>query len=274
LKRLKNLRIFRVIPEIREFGIVAPGFNVTWKTKQADLLGLIEKLRPRDCGKKLIRLGGAGDGGYLIPDDLDGIEYCFSPGVSTLSDFESQLADRGIKSFLADYSIDAPPIIRPEFTFDKKYLGSTNSERFLTLASWKEKYLKDYTGELILQMDIEGGEYQVILNASDELLRQFRIIVIEFHFLERLFDPLVFALFSSCFEKLLESFCVAHIHPNNFYGSVKSGGIEIPRIMEFTFLNKRRVSDASPVRMFPNALDAPNILRRNSLRLPACWYGT
>jgi len=129
LSRLKNRRVFRVVPEILEFGIVAPGFNVTWQTEHDDVLELMRKLRPQNCGKKLIRIGATGDGGYLIPDDLEGIEYCFSPGVSSVSEFENQLADRGIRSLLADYSVDAPPIIRPEFTFDKKYLGSSNSEQ-------------------------------------------------------------------------------------------------------------------------------------------------
>src|ERR1700722_19015791 len=246
LKRIKNLRVFRVLPEMRDCGIVAPGFNVTWQTKSGDLLELIRKLAPQDSGPELIRIGGPGDGGYLIPDDLDGIEYCFSPGVNTISDFENELADRGIRCFLADYSVEAPAILRPEFIFDKKFLGSTNSGRFFTLASWKDKYLTDYTGDLILQMDIEGAEYQVILNATDELLSQFRILVIEFHSLDRLLDPLLFGIISACFEKLLESFCVVHIHPNNFYGSVKRGEIEIPRIMEFTFLNKKRITGTSP----------------------------
>jgi hypothetical protein len=272
LKKIKNLRIFRVLPEMRDCGIVAPGFNVTWQTESSDLLELIRKLRPQDCGQRLIRIGGPGDGGYLVPDDLDGIEYCFSPGVNTTSDFENQLADRGIKSFLADYSVEAPPILRPEFAFDKKFLGSTNSKQFLTLASWKDKYLRDYTGDLILQMDIEGAEYQVILNAPDELLNQFRILVIEFHSLDRLFDPLLFEIISSCFEKLLGSFCVVHIHPHNFYGSVKRGKIEIPRLMEFTFLNKKRIGDTSPARVFPNPLDAPNVPSRKHLPLPECWY--
>ena len=97
-----------------------------------------------------------------------------------------------------------PPVIRDEFTFDKKYLGSTNDGRFFTLASWKDKYLKGYTRDLILQMDIEGSEYQVILNAPDELLSQFRILVVEFHYLQRLFDPLVFGLFSIVFRKVVE----------------------------------------------------------------------
>ena len=245
--------------------------NFTKRTDAAAVLALIRSLRPLDCGKELIRIGGKADGGYLVPDDLDGIEYCFSPGVSTLADFENELADRKIKSLLADYSVDAPPISRPEFTFDKKFLGATDHGQFFTLASWKDKYLKDYSGDLILQMDIEGAEYQVILNTPDRLLSQFRILVIEFHSLDKLLDPFVFGLFSSCFEKILNSFYVVHLHPNNCCGSVRSGDIEIPRIMEFTFLNKRRVSRAEPQTALPHPLDASNVALKD-LRLPKCWY--
>jgi hypothetical protein len=211
------------------------------------------------------------DGGYLIPDDLEGIEYCFSPGVDVSSSFENQLADRNIKSFLADYSVEAPSIIRPEFVFDKKFLGAVDRDQFFTLASWKDKYLKDYRGDLILQMDIEGFEYEVILSTPQDLLDQFRIIVIEFHELDRLFDPLAFRLLSACFDKLLKSFYVVHIHPNNVSEVVKREAIEIPRIMEFTFLNKRRVRVTKPRLDFPHNLDADNS-SNPPLPLPKCWY--
>jgi Methyltransferase FkbM domain len=249
----------------------ALGFNLTPQTNAADVLGLIHRLRPQDCGIELVRIGGDRDGGYLIPNDLEGIEYCFSPGVSTVSDFENHLADRNINCFLADYSVDSPPTTRPEFTFDKKFLGSSDRGEFFTIASWKDKYLKDYSGELILQMDIEGGEYEVILNTPDKLLDQFRIVVIEFHALDRLFDPFAFTLFSSCFEKLLERFCVVHLHPNNCCGSVIKRGIEVPRIMEFTFLHRRRSQMRKPQQTFPHKLDADNFPGR-SLPLPRCWY--
>lgn len=282
LKQFKRRKVYRLVPGLRDWGIpnyglrdwgiIGPGFNLTSQTYPADILGLIRRLRPQDCGKELIRIGGPADGGYLVPDDLDGIEYCFSPGVNTISDFENQLADQGIKSFLADYSIEAPPILRPEFTFDKKYLGSTNNDRFFTLQSWKDKYLKGYNGDLILQMDIEGAEYEVILNVPDDLLSQFRILVIEFHSLQMIFDPLAFGLLSSCFRKLLESFCVVHIHPNNAGDMVKRGNIEVPTTMEFTFLNRRRVTRQTPVETFPNELDAPNSPHGKDMRLPQCWY--
>jgi hypothetical protein len=226
-----------------------------------------------DPGIPMIRIGGGADGGYLLPDDLDGIEYCFSPGVSTVSNFEDELADRGIRSFLADYSVDGPPISRPEFTFDKKFLGATDNDPFITLGSWKEKYLQQYSGDLLLQMDIEGSEYPVILNTPDALLDQFRILVVEFHYLNELFDPFGFQMLSACFDKLLKSFHVVHLHPNNCegFGSVRCGDIEIPRLMEFTFLNKRRASQVKPLKRFPHPLDAPNVPRPD-LKLPACWY--
>jgi hypothetical protein len=252
--------------------LFAFGFHAVKQTKTVDLLDLMTKLRPQDCGIDLIRIGSSRDGGYLIPDDLGGIEYCFSPGVSSISDFENQLADRNIKSFLADYSVDGPPVARSEFTFDKKFLGPFDDGKYFTLASWKDKYLKDYAGDLILQMDIEGAEYEVILSAPDGLLDQFRIMGIEFHGVDRLYDAFTFRLLSSCFEKLLRLFHVVHIHPNNFGESVRRGELEVPVTMEFTFLNKRRVKSTRAKMSFPHKLDQDNSRLRRHLPLAKCWY--
>jgi hypothetical protein len=263
----------RRIGSVLQFlGFNMQDFYITRRTKSDRVLDLIHKLSPQDCGFKMIRVGSQGDGGYLIPDDLQGIEYCFSPGVSKVSDFENQLAERGIKSFLADYSVDKLPISRPEFTFDKKFLGSFDRDRYMTLASWKDKYLPGYGGDLILQMDIEGAEFEVIFSTPETLLDQFRIIVIEFHHLQNLFDPFAFTLFSACFEKLLQHFHVAHIHPNNFRGSVKFGDIEIPEVMEFTFFNKRRAHSTRPLSDFPHPLDVENKTTYPPMPLPKCWY--
>ena len=69
---------------------------MTRQTDAADVLRLIERLQPQNCGKEMIRIGGDFDGGYLVPNDLEGIQYCFSPGVSNKSSFEDHLADLGI----------------------------------------------------------------------------------------------------------------------------------------------------------------------------------
>ena len=131
----------------------------------------------------------------------------------------------------------------------------------MTLESWKDKYLSDYSGDLILQMDIDRFEYEVIFSTPDRLLNQFRIMAIEFHNLEKLFDPFGFALISSCFDKILNYFHVAHIHPNNYSSVHAHGAIEVPRTLEFTFLNKQRVSSIRPHTTFPHRLDADDNAR-------------
>ena len=74
----------------------------------------IARLRPQSVGLELLRLGGESDGGYLVPDDLDDLSACFSPGVSDVADFELSLADGyGVRCHLADASVDGPPLSIP-----------------------------------------------------------------------------------------------------------------------------------------------------------------
>ena len=247
------------------------GYTLAPKVADAEVLELIRRLRPRSCAAPLIRVGGDGDGGYLIPDDLEGIEYCFSPGVNRTADFENELADRNIRSFLADYSVDRPPLSRPEFVFDRKFIGARTDEIFMTLGDWKQKYLPEYRGDLLLQMDIEGGEYEVFLNAATELLSSFRIIVVELHSLEWLFDRFAFSIMKSCFDKLLSRFHVVHAHPNNCRGMIMHRGIGIPEVMEMTLYNRSRGEAGGYRSDYPHALDADNCKARPSLTLPECW---
>ena len=69
-------------------------------------------IRPSVTPHALIRLGGETDGGYLVPDDFEGIHTCFSPGVAEVANFETEMAARGIRCFMADYSVNAPPVMK------------------------------------------------------------------------------------------------------------------------------------------------------------------
>lgn len=251
----------------------ALGVNLTKQTPRTDVQDLINLLKPLDCGRELVRIGADHDGGYLLPDDFEGIEFCFSPGVGPVAEFENHLATLGIKSFMADYSVDTLPVIRPEFTFDKMFVSANDTTTSFTLDTWREKYLHDYAGDLLLQMDIEGSEYEVLLSTPLQMLSRFRIMVIEFHFLEKLFDPFVFNLYRACFQKLMQSFHVSHIHPNNCCGSMGRFDIDIPRMMEITFYNKNRIIEEPQFRKdFPHRLDRDNVPNHMPLLLPECWY--
>lgn len=248
------------------------GLHVVKRSASGDLESLIRALHPVDSGVELIRLGPAADGGYLVPDDLQGIAYAFSPGVSTESGFEADLVARGLRVFLADFSVDRPAEANPGFEFDKKYVGSFSSDTFTTLDEWKSSKIPEYRGDLLLQMDIEGAEFETLLATSAELLTQFRIMVIEFHYLHQLLNKPWFLLISRAFQKLLQTHSVVHIHPNNCCGSIRSAGLSVPRVAEFTFLrNDRLRQEGAYCRTFPHPLDRDNT-RKPALVLPACWH--
>lgn len=248
------------------------GFFPTKATRKSDLTKLISSLHPKSTGIELIRLGPKGDGGYLVPNDLEGIEACFSPGISDSSDFELDCANRGMTIFLADYSVNGPATTHENFNFVKKFVGATTSDHFMTINDWVRNSSLSETSDLLLQIDIEGYEYETFLSMPDELLKRFRIIVVEFHRLHHLWSAPFFRLASSAFGKILQTHSCVHLHPNNCRGSFYLQGLEIPKVMEFTFLRNDRFDKYSYADTFPHPLDSDNT-RNKTVKLPECWYG-
>ena len=168
--------------EVRQRGAASfTSFTSEIKTLIASLHPIVGADR---AAAPLIRLGPEGDGGYVVPDDLDGVTALFSPGVAFVSGFERDCADRGVAVFMADGSVERPATDHGRFTFTQKYIGRKSDTGFMTLSDWVEDSVPDTDGELVLQMDIEGFEYEVLQSAPESLMRRFRMLVIEFHDLE------------------------------------------------------------------------------------------
>lgn len=242
-------------------------------TSKEDVNSFIKRLFPYQTDKDLIRLGPNSDGGYLIPDDIEGIQACFSPGVDNISEFEQECINRGIKVFMADKSVEKPNLSIPadQYNFIKKHIGCTNNSDFITMDDWVNSFhLKD-NEDLLLQMDIEGGEYNSLINMSDSLLKRFRILVIEFHFLQDLWNPHFFNMAKAVFDKIVQTHTCVHIHPNNCCGIDSRFGIEIPRVAEFTFLRNDRSNFDNYQTYFPHKLDFDNT-KKDPIVLPKNWY--
>jgi hypothetical protein len=233
---------------------------------------LLNRLHPVETKIPLIRLGAHGDGGYLLPDDIEGIVGCFSPGVDNRATFEEAILKRGIPCFLADASVEGAPITSDMVHFTRKYLGVVKSDLTMTFDDWIAEHCSG-SADLMLQMDIEGAEWEVLLNVSSEALRRFRIVIIEFHDLERLFDKHAFRVINAAFERLLAEFHVVHVHPNNYGGSVRRGKLMVPRVLEITLLRKDRAIPTGFVKTFPHPLDIINDPRQPDVKLSRDWYG-
>jgi hypothetical protein len=251
-----------------------PGTLPFFPTKTTDaerVHALIRRLHPVSCDRELIRLGPEGDGGYLVPNDLQGIEACFSPGVSNVVGFERDCADMGMRVFMADASVEHPPEVHPRFQFIKKFIGSTTQGEFISFEEWVNGSAIDSHADLLLQMDIEGCEYDTLLSIPNGLQMRFRIIVVEFHHLDHLFSEPMFSIYSKAFEKVLSTHTCVHIHPNNVRRALTVGTLEIPQIAEFTFLRNDRISHPKFAQQFPHPLDRDNV-ENASLCLPKSWY--
>ena len=249
---------------------------VTWlrmqKHKKA-ISNFLQSVYPVSTDRKLVRFGPNGDGGYLIPDDLNNIHACFSPGVSSVSGFEKDCAEKGIEVYLADASVDQPADQDKHFHFLKKYIDATTHDNYISMDDWVSSSISDNKSDLLLQMDIEGYEYDAILGTSNKLMSRFRIIVAEFHDMHGLMEGSDFLRnkIIQCFKKINETHACVHIHPNNCCGIFNYADVKIPRLMEFTFYRKDRITRHSYRNDFPHNLDIDNT-SKPTITLPQCWY--
>jgi hypothetical protein len=240
-------------------------------------------MRPKPSPAPLVRIGGEWDGAYLVPDDLQGVAACFSPGVNNWKMFEDELAnDHGITCHMCDRSSDveafATPLIEGRQTFLKKWLDVDGAADSISLADWVHTRAPG-TADLLLQMDIEGAEYRNLLGTPDAVLHRFRIVILELHGLEAAVEAARFEeRLGPLLRKLDRHFICVHAHPNNCCGEVMLPGTEmnLPRVIELSFLRRDRfpapADRAGPAPVLPHPLD----IRRNTdaqppLFLNAAW---
>ena len=247
------------------------GYAIQKLRDKAEVVQLIEKLHPLQSQAPLIRLGPAADGGYLLPDDLDGIEAVFSPGVDQSSVFEQDCSNLGMAVHLADASVSGPADeIAGPWSFEKKFLGLADEADFINFDQWVHRRSPG-TADLLLQMDIEGAEYDVIRSMSNHVLNRFRHMVIEFHDLHSLWQMRSQDKFAT-FEKILRTHSPVHIHANNCCPVKSVKGIDIPQVIEITFTRTNLTTDHF-ISTLNHDLDYPNVKNKPDIILSEIWTG-
>ncbi len=124
----------------------------------------------------------------------------------------------------------------------------------------------------MLQMDIEGAEYEALLAAPVAVLRRFRTIVVEFHHVESLVHPVSGPLIASVFRRLSREFVPVHIHANNKGRPLRIGPVTYPRLLEVTWLRRDRCRRMDFIRPGTHPLDCDNIPARPRFLLTPEWY--
>jgi len=217
--------------------------------------------------EKKRRYGRDVDGGYVIAE-LDTKYDCYiSCGISGEESFTRDFLNKnnylqkpdcyGFDGTIGDY----PWEYTRNINFIKKNIGFTSNDHVTNL----EEYIKNYNN-IFMKMDIEGGEYAWLLSVSEENLKRFNQIVIEFHGLCGTDDwSASYKDKVKCLEKLFNTHYIIHAHGNN-HGYTRN---DIPEVLELTYLNKRNFNEKPTLNLthlpikyldYPNNNTRPDII--------------
>lgn len=242
-------------------------------TPTEEIHDALMKFRPLNNGFDLIRIGSNLDGGYLAPADLKGISHCFSAGCDKNWSFERDLQLRfGIYSHIIDSEDKRPSDLSPEHSYTPKWIGTKNSDLTITLNNWIDLKSMNSDGDYLLQMDIEGFEWQALKSIDVQSLLKFRILIIEFHGTKNLIN---YRHFSNTFKPLIEvltsHFDPVHIHGNNCCGVVTFGDFSFPEVFELTFHRRDRSMSRDSFQNLPSKLDSKNVVDKEDLNVMWPW---
>ena len=208
----------------------------------------LELLTPESSeGIKFSRKGSINDGGYVFCDFQKQYSKLISFGVGDNVDFEYAISSLVNSIDLYDPTVDKLPRKIENANFHKIGLGPHFGNGFLTLYDATKNSLPD--NQLLLKIDIEGGEWDSIVATDLELLTSFSQIFLELHNLHKIYDQLILSKYILTLEKLRHNHDIVSVHANNWSAYSVIQGVPLPDTIEVTLLrrdnhlNKRNSTD-------------------------------
>ena len=222
-----------------------------------------EILKVYESKNTKIRVGKDHDGGYIIYDNIP-CGILISCGISNDDSFEHAFTKKyGCKCIAFDGSISKLPHPSPDIKFVKKFVGDKNTRTYTNLHDLINKHRN-----IILKMDIEGGEYPFLNSLSKKQLNKINMIMIEFHSSKQKWGYYNDKLKLNCFNKLNSTHYMCHIHGNNTVGVQEYNGIKVPQVFECLYIKKNFARDAKPnTEKLPSKLDMNNMRTKPDINL-------
>lgn len=229
---------------------------------EKDILKLIAPVSLKNCNLK--RFGSAYDGGYLLcAQELSKVESVYSYGIEGRDEFGCEVAKftNSIVHQYDPFDTRAPQCYGAIAQFSPigiagKKTTDNNNRKFDTFASHVNSN-NDIGKKLLLKMDVEGAEWESLLNTPDSLLKNCQQIVVELHELytnNKLVIPVL--------NKLAKYFHVAHLHANNC--CCTSNNIS-SSVVEVTYVNKDifYIDESQTLPMtLPHQFDQKNVITK------------
>ena len=200
-----------------------------------------------DTDVDFIRTGRENDGGYVMANCFEGVKTAYSLGICDDVSWDKDMTERNIDVFMYDHTIENLPEENLRFHFFKCGISEKSEGMFKTLDDLISENGHENDNNMILKMDIEGGEWDVI--KKTEALPKFSQITIELHGLCRSADERIVR----CLEKLAKTHVPVHIHANNCSDVCFFGDIMLPDALEITYLRRSDFKFSENTRLLPDA---------------------
>jgi len=177
------------------------------------ILAELQPVALKNCTLK--RFGSANDGGYLMCENLiEPLDAAYSYGVGSNDDWGCELSRRyHVPVHQYDCFDPAQPTCNGgTFVFHNECVGNRSGYRGSHLFDTLENQIRkngDTGRRLIIKMDIEGGEWDSLLAAPEDLLASIPQITMEMHG----FDD---AKIVEVLRKLKRNFYLVNLHFNNW----------------------------------------------------------
>lgn len=198
-----------------------------------------EILTPFDIGHSKVHLGPHYDGGYVVSETcLANTKAVYSLGIGTECDFDLELAQRGLPIYQYEAHTNGPPKQHENFHFSRMFMTAQTFEQELHRAQHQPQ-------SLLLSMDIEGGEYDLLINTDTTSLDKFNQLCFEIH--DVLYNTEIYTLLN----KINKQFVLIHIHANN--NCIRSGAFssgirdQLPNVLELTYVHRNCVNQTPTV---------------------------
>jgi hypothetical protein len=228
---------------------------------------LFDELRPvalPDC--RMERVGGAHDGGYLMCGNLLGsVAAGYSYGIGPADSWGCDVARRfAVPVHQYDCFDPGRPVCPGGATvFHDECIAPRRSEDggrvFDTLESQLAR--NGHAGRVVVKMDVEGAEWDSLLQAPTGVLERIDQLVIELHGVGEEKHVAVV-------RRLKQYFHVANVHFNNHTCLPRIDPFPA-HVYEVLFVNKRIATAGAPRPWGPHPLDEPNDPKLPDCQAPA-----
>ncbi|HEV3272735.1 MAG TPA: hypothetical protein VGZ93_11190 [Candidatus Methylacidiphilales bacterium] len=225
--------------------------------KLREILALLRPMKV--VGFEKVRVGAGHDGGYVMLDDFEGVSVAHSLGIADDVSWDLDIARRGIKVIQSDYSVGRSPVQHPLFTFRQRKIAGMND------------ILESAAPRQMMKIDIEGSEWGLFDDARSEDIALFTQIVGEFHTFSLYYREDWHKRALGAIRKLSQTHQIIHIHGNNAGFTMKTGTVDIPTLLELTFVLRSNYRFEPTEESFPGPLDRPNVSGKADIPLDGIW---